>query len=164
MCTKDRCCVKSYHESPIRSVIQQEMNLHRRQCLHQVEKGFVDLICASTGCQCQVEPDHSYRALASEIFWQQRYSRAGDEGSLEPRFDQKRALAHRIGSDIRGLSNALPWMGEHASELVNRNLVGHDGKTGLRIQGIGAIHERVPAAKAYGSWHVFVSEGVFVGH
>ena len=41
----------------------------------------------------------------------------------------KSALDTRVGVDIRGTSNILPWMVEYASVLINRYLVGKDGKT-----------------------------------
>ena len=41
----------------------------------------------------------------------------------------KSALDDRAGIDIRGTSNILPWMIEYASVLLNRYLVGKDGRT-----------------------------------
>ena len=41
----------------------------------------------------------------------------------------KSALDERIGSDLSAKSNVLPWMVEYASVLINRYLVGRDGKT-----------------------------------
>ena len=41
----------------------------------------------------------------------------------------KSALDAGVGVDIRGTSNMLPWMIEYASVLINRYLVGKDGKT-----------------------------------
>ena len=41
----------------------------------------------------------------------------------------KCALDKRLGIDIRGVSNILPWLVKCASVLLNRYLVGEDGKT-----------------------------------
>ena len=41
----------------------------------------------------------------------------------------KRALDARVGVDISCTSNTLPWMVEYASVLINRYLVGKEGKT-----------------------------------
>ena len=48
----------------------------------------------------------------------------------------KSALDTRVGVDIRSTSNFLPWMVEYASVLINRYLVGKDGKTAYeRLRG-----------------------------
>ena len=48
----------------------------------------------------------------------------------------KSALDTRVGVDIRGTSNILPWMVECASVLINRYLVRKDGKTAYeRLRG-----------------------------
>ena len=71
-----------------------------------------------------------------------RYS--GSNGVIERRIKEvqgqlramKSALDTRVGVDIRGTSNFLPWMVEYASVLINRYLVGKDGKTAYeRLRG-----------------------------
>ena len=48
----------------------------------------------------------------------------------------KSALDTRVGVDIRGTSNILPWMVEYASVLINKYLVEKDGKTAYeRLRG-----------------------------
>ena len=48
----------------------------------------------------------------------------------------KSALDARVGVDVRGTSNILPWMVEYASVLINRYVVGKDGKTAYeRLRG-----------------------------
>ena len=62
---------------------------------------------------------------------------SGSNGVIERRIKEvqgqlramKSALDTRVGVDIRGTSNILPWMVEYASVLINRYLVGKDGKT-----------------------------------
>ena len=41
----------------------------------------------------------------------------------------KSALDEPAGCDVRSTSNVLPWMVEYAAVLLNRYMVGHDGKT-----------------------------------
>ena len=48
----------------------------------------------------------------------------------------KSAVDARVGVDIRGTSKKLLWMVEYASVLMNRYLVGKDGKTAYeRLRG-----------------------------
>ena len=69
---------------------------------------------------------------------------SGSNGVIERRIKEvqgqlrvmKSALDTRVGVDIRGTSNVLPWMVEYASVLINRYLVEKEGKTAYeRLRG-----------------------------
>ena len=88
----------------------------------------------------------------------------------------KSALDARVGVDIRGTSNILPWMVECASVLINRYLVGKDGKTAYeRLRGKkskmlgfefgGTVHFRmIPLQDRLGKLDSLWQTGLFVGY
>ena len=88
----------------------------------------------------------------------------------------KSALDTRFGVDIRGTSNFLPWMVEHASVLIKRYLVGKDGKTAYeRLRGkkskmLGfefgeSVHfRRIPLQGRLGKLDSLWQTGLFVGY
>ena len=88
----------------------------------------------------------------------------------------KSALDERVSMSLRGTSNILPWMVEFASVLVNRYLVGHDGKTahersrGKTSKMFGfefgeLVHfKRIATARRLGKLDSLWHKGVFVGY
>ena len=88
----------------------------------------------------------------------------------------KSALDRHVGCDVRASSNILPWMVEYASVLINRYLVGQDGRTAHeRSRGksskmlgfeFGEVVQfrRIPTAKRLGKLDSLWSQGVFVGY
>ena len=88
----------------------------------------------------------------------------------------KSALDARLGSDIRGTSNILPWMVEYGSLLINRYLVGKDGKTAYERQrgktskmlgfefGEMVHFRRIPTQNRLGKLDSLWQKGVFIGY
>ena len=88
----------------------------------------------------------------------------------------KSALDERIGGDLSAKSNVLPWMVEFASVLINRYLVGRDGKTAYeRAKGKSSkmlgfefaerVHfRRAPTPGRLGKLDTLWHHGVFVGY
>ena len=88
----------------------------------------------------------------------------------------KSALDTRVGVDIRGTSNILPWMVEYASVLINRYLVEKDSKTAYeRLRGkkskmLGfefgeSVHfRRIPLQGRLGKLDSLCQTGLFVGY
>ena len=88
----------------------------------------------------------------------------------------KSALDTRLTSDIRGTSNILPWMVEYASVLINRYLVGKDGKTAHeRLRGKASrmlgfefgevVHfRRIPVQGRLGKLDSLWQKGLFIGY
>ena len=87
----------------------------------------------------------------------------------------KSALDERVGMDVSATSAVLPWMVEYASVLMNRYLVGHDGKTAYeRARGKSSkmlgyefgeiVHfRRAPLPGKLGKLDTLWSTGVYVG-
>ena len=109
---------------------------------------------------------------------------SGSNGVIERRIKEvqgqlramKSALDARVGVDIRGTSNILPWMVEYASVLINRYLVGKDGKTAYeRLRGkkskmVGfefgeSVHfRRIPLQGRLGKLDSLWQTGLFMGY
>ena len=99
-----RMIVKSDQESPIKAVVDK-------------------LILARA--QAATVPEHSpvRSSGLNGVF-----ERAVKEVEMRVRC-LKSALDERVNGDIAATSPILPWLVEYASVLINRYLVGHDGKT-----------------------------------
>ena len=88
----------------------------------------------------------------------------------------KSALDERVDGDVSAISPVLPWMIEYASVLINRYLVGHDGKTAYeRMKGKASkmmgyefgelVHFRkTPLPGRLGKLDSLWETGVYVGH
>ena len=88
----------------------------------------------------------------------------------------KDALDAKIGTNLGITSKVLPWMIEFASVLVNRYLVGHDGKTGYeRLKGKQSkvlgfefgekVHfRRLPVPGRLAKLESLWKNGIFVGY
>ena len=88
----------------------------------------------------------------------------------------KSATDARVETDITGTSNTLPWMIEFASVLINRYLVGTDGKTayersrGKTSKMIGfefgeLVHfRRIPVHCRLGKLDSLWGQGLFIGY
>ena len=88
----------------------------------------------------------------------------------------KSALDDRLGTNLGVSSNVLPWMIEYGAVLVNRYLVGHDGKTAYeRMKGkeskmLGfefgerVNFRRIPIAGRLAKLESLWRSGIFVGY
>ena len=142
--------VKSDQESPIKAVIDKVMQLREGATV----------------------PEHSpVRSSGSNGI----IERAIKEVEARVRC-MKSALDERLGSDLSAKSNVLPWMVEYASVLINRYLVGRDGKTAYeRAKGKSSkmlgfefaemVHfRRAPTPGRLGKLDTLWHHGVFVGY